>query len=453
MRPLTLVLSLVAVLSAKAGSPEAVRLFEANRDAVFAADPVFRTNGYTFLTVRIDANDPDFRSAILERKTVERLARICLTNRSESADAKVSGEVRRLLTRSCLLLERTFDALAPYALDSDATGKVCVWGVPDGAFDRLLPDWGAIRTTLCDPANFSSPDFLPGAVMEIAPPELQIELRKEFVRRMQRRHGSGCALLFSQGLLLTYSPGMAQTLTREFLRDAAVADLFATANILPGDPRVLAALAGRFDRSGMHTAAQWFASRGGLDFLDYAASRTCAGIVAKGTLFKMPPYPDEIALDLFAPMVAKADFSGTPVEIFNQWRRPFPGGLPGEPDAGDPYYADGKRLFQAEKPDLESAYPAFLASAARALSFYACDYAGVCAAESGRLQEAAFLFLQAASTNPSDNRDWPWTNLACLAKREGEEKAFAYCLEKLRAYRPGEWSRQKLRNECGVTFF
>ncbi|MBP5511540.1 MAG: hypothetical protein J6Z49_11540 [Kiritimatiellae bacterium] len=453
MRHLIPVLLLAAVLPARSADPVAVRLFEANRDAVFAADPVVRTDGYTFLTIRIDANDADFRGAILERKTVERLAQMCVTRNAESAGAQVSKEVQQMLTRSCLLLERTFSALAPYALDSDASGKICVWGLPDTAFDKLLPTWAKIQTTLCNPANFSSPDFLPGAVMEIVPAELQIELRKEFIRRMQQRHGSGCALLFSQGILLTYSPGMAQTLTREFLRDAAVSDLFAMVNILPGDPRVLAALARRFDQRGMHTAAQWFASRGGLDFLDYASSRVCADIVAKGTLFKVPHYSEDIALEPFSAMIAKADFSDTPVEIFNQWRRPFPGGLPGEPDAGDLYYAEGKRLFQAAKPDLEGAYSAFLASAARSLSFYACDYAGVCAAEGGHLHEAAFLFLQAAAANPSENRDWPWTNLACLARRENEEKAFAYCLAKLRTCRLSEWSRQKLRTECGVTDF
>ncbi|MBO4286844.1 MAG: hypothetical protein J5985_01595 [Kiritimatiellae bacterium] len=451
MRHLVFTLLLATALSAYASVRDAARLFKANRDAVFAADPVLQIDGYTFLTVRIDANDADFRGAILERKTVERLARMCVTRNAKAVGPRLSEEVQRMLTRSYFLLERTFNELAPYALDSDASGKVCVWGVPDTVFNKLLPTWEVIRNTLCDPANFSSPDFLPGAVMEIVPPELQIELRKEFIRRMQRRHGSGCALLFSQGILLTYSPGMAQTLTREFLRDAAVSDLFAMVNILPGDPRVLAALARRFDRRGMHTAAQWFASRGGLDFLDYADSRACAGIVAKGTLFKMPAYPEEIALDPFAAMIAKADFSGTPVEIFNQWRRPFPGGLPGEPDAGDLYYAEGKRLFQAEKPELEGAYSNFLASAARTLSFYACDYAGVCATAGGRLHEAAFLFLQAAAANPSENRDWPWTNLACLAKRENEEKAFAYCREKLRTCRLSEWSRQKLRDECGVT--
>ncbi|MBR4172403.1 MAG: hypothetical protein IKR48_12190 [Kiritimatiellae bacterium] len=442
----------VAVLVARticlaALDPQTV--LDQHQESVVASNQCIQVEGFVFLSVRMVTDDHDFFDYAYKTRFCDAVADAFLMRMPRHET--LTPLLQHFVMRQYLATTKFPERVLPYELNchpKDSAVLARVFGIPEQEFAAWIPDWKTVQETVCSPSRFLETDVNFAALMEIAPEELQIELRKDAVAEFLNRYGMACHRFCSDGLLTSFSPQLAGSVTQEVLRDARVSDLLFLLNEIPGDPRLLAALATKLDELGMSIMAQWLASRGGLEFIDPAATRQCREIVGKGRLFQMAPYRTELDFDQVRGLLTKLDFSGTPLEIYNRWRLPFPGGASGSPPATDTDFNQGQSRLAAG--DTVGAYPAFLRSIARHISYKACELAGECAFANRAYHEAALLFLQALATHPADGYGRSWFFLTRIAKRVGDETAFRYCAEKVKDVKLTEDERAILSSECGI---
>ncbi|MBP5226777.1 MAG: hypothetical protein J6336_05275 [Kiritimatiellae bacterium] len=402
------------------------------RPLLLGSNTVVEQEGHLLIATAVRSNDEDFARDVLKARCEEQVAGWMLKDRH--APETVNTNVARILTTQFLRVTGFIESLDGWVcLDSRRIpdGFACIWGIPAEAFHRQTPDWNALTAALLNPARLSHPDYPPLSVWEIAPPEWKKRLKEVAINRAQSRYGYAYSRLLADGVLADYAPALALSLTQDLLSRATPNQLHLLLARLPGDPRILAEIASRYRRLGLVRASDWIASFGTLSFIDYAASQTCEQLVTKpdGTAIPMASYPYPFELAPFRKAFETADFSETPLEIFNRWRQPFPGGNGRQPDTRDRAFAEGMARIQADPPDFETAYAAFLRSAGAHLTFAACHQAGLCAKRLDRPYEAIFLLAQAAVIKPY-HRD-TWTRLEELCRLIGDAAAREACVPHL----------------------
>ena len=430
-------------------APDPQAVLDRHQESVVASNQCVQVEDFVFLSVRMVTDDHDFFNFAYTTRLCDAVADAFLLQMPRHET--LTPLLQRFVMRQYLVTTKFPERVIPYELNCQPKDRMVlarVFGFPAKEFAAWVPDWKTVENTVCSPSRFLETDVNFAALMEIAPEELQIELRKDAVAQFLNLYGMACHRFCSDGLLISFSPQLAGSVTQEVLRDARISDLLFLLNEIPGDPRVLAALATKFDEMGMSMMAQWLASRGGLEFIDPAASRQCRAIVEKGKFFRMAPYRTDLDFEQVRGLLTQLDFSGTPLEIYNRWRLPFPGGAPGSPPATDTDFNEGKARFEAG--DMAGAYPAFLRSIARHISCKACELAGECAFANQAYHEAALLFLQALATRPVEEGGRPWFYLTRIAKRMGDATAFRYCEERLAGQRLSPDERRILADECGI---
>lgn len=387
--------------------------------------------------------DADFSAHLYERR-----AAVAFAGRLQEGLPPPPCDTNLAASLLCdhLLLSGAVKRAERFMRTQEDAGEIS-WEIPAKEFGSFARSWDEVFATLSSPENFSSPFFNPARAMEVAPAGEQAALRGEFVRRVLRRYGLPCARFWSDGIPIGYSPRLAGALRTGFLEHATGHDLMLLLGELPGDPRIIAELAGRFERLGMRKAAQWLASRGFMSFIDYAASSRCREIVARSDSFVMSSFEGGFPYERLQPLTSAADFRGTPLAVYDAWRRPFPGGSPIAPGPSDPHFARGVEALRSEKPDVEAAYGEFLESIAARISFAACVFAGECAFRLEKYPESAMLCWQALCIHGAAKHDVPWFYLLRVASRLQNDEALGYCREMLAKQKPGSEMRQVLAEE------
>ncbi|MBP5320017.1 MAG: hypothetical protein J6334_03435 [Kiritimatiellae bacterium] len=402
------------------------------RPLLLGSNTVIEQEGCLLIATAIRSNDEDFSREVLKERCVEQLAEWISANRE--IPVEIAPKVARRLTLQFLRVTGFIESLKGLAcLDSRRLdgGFACVWGIPAETLRPQIPDWAEQCKALLNPSLFSHPGYPPLSVWEIAPDTSSTRLKEVAVNRIQSRYGYVCARFLANGVLTDYAPALAASLTREHLTRLTISQLFLLLGRLPGDPRLIAEIAARHRERGMNRAAEWFAAFGSLAFIDYAASQRCEQLLTGDTdrPVQMTAYPYPFELAPFRSCFEAADFSETPLEIFNRWRQPFPGGSNRQPDARDHAYAKGVAACKAAEPDFEAAYRAFLQSAGAHLTYEACHRAGLCAMQLDRPYEAIFLFAQAAVIKPYQRENW--MRMAACCRLVGDTAAWESCVKHL----------------------
>ncbi len=406
----------------------------------------FRTtaDGVVRIAVPPASGDVDFAAHIFERRAAEALARELMKHLPPPP-----CETNLAFSLLCdhLLLSGAAGKSDSFLVSASAPSNESVWEIPPSKLAEMAESWSNVFATVSAPENFSSHFFHPARAMEVAPRSEQAVLRAEFVKRVLHRYGLPCARFWSDGLPIGFSPRLAAALRTDFLEGATGHDLMLLLGEVPGDPRIIAELAKRFEGLGMKTAAEWLASRGFMAFIDYAASSRCREIVAKSESFVMSSFEGGFPHEILLELTRNADFRGTALSVYDLWRRPFPGGSPLPPSPSDENFSRGVELLRSEKPDVGKAYLQFLESVAGSITFAACVFAGECAFRLEKYPEASMLFWQALCTHAPGKNEIPWFGLYRSSARLNCPGAREYCRKRLAGLEISEEMRQVLAAE------
>lgn len=343
----------------------------------------------------------------------------------------MSAKFRRIVWKEylkCQPFQLSAEQLSVIYRNAEEGRYTVVIAIPEKNIRAFIPSYTSIRSTLLNPKNYRSGKLRIAVCMELNGEPIPNEMLSAFALKLAQEYGPNVAQIVLGKNAFSFE-------TREFsnLSGKNSDNLLKLLETTPYAPEICWNLSKNLTQEGFNVTAAIFLARG-------AVAKNYQPESAAKCLFALPPKNRNIHFigtpkDLKQP---KVNFQEKKLLFLNTVAGQLPIGVTELPS--DQEFQKANLAFSAGQ--LEEAYAGYAASAARFLSFDACNMAGNAGRRIGKFPESIAFLLQAAAIKP--DTAYPWIHLAWIYCKQHSPKEMQICIEKAESMKLDSWSQQQL---------